>query len=63
MTGAYCIALRRLYRTYDIVMHGGATQGVALHSSPRTAASLVGAGLDRVVHADQGQQLAPLEPV
>jgi hypothetical protein len=59
--GTYRIALRRLYRTRDIVLHGGATQGVALHASPRTAAPLVGAGLDRTVHADQLEQLAPLD--
>jgi hypothetical protein len=57
----YRIALRRLYRTRNIVLHGGSTQGAALHASLRTAAPLVGAGLDRIVHADQVQQLAPLD--
>ncbi|MFJ1914305.1 integrase [Streptomyces sp. NPDC088147] len=59
--GTYRIALRRLYRTRNIVLHGGATQGVALHASLRTAAPLVGAGLDRIVHAAQVQQVAPLD--
>lgn len=59
--GTYRIALRRLYRTRNIVLHGGATQGVALHASLRTAAPLVGAGLDRIVHADQFELLAPLD--
>lgn len=57
----YRIVLRRLYRTRNIVLHGGATQGVALHASLRTAAPLVGAGLDRIVHADQLQGLSPLD--
>ncbi|WP_199830959.1 hypothetical protein [Streptomyces sp. NBRC 110028] len=57
----YRIALRRLYRTRNIVLHGGSTQGVALHASLRTAAPLVGAGLDRIVHADQVHQTTPLD--
>lgn len=44
-------AMRRLYRQRNIVMHGGATGAVALDSALRTAAPLVGAGLDRIVHA------------
>ncbi|GAB3181008.1 hypothetical protein [Streptomyces incanus] len=48
---AFRIAMRRLYRTRNIVLHGGATQGVALDASLRTAAPLLGAGLDRIVHA------------
>jgi hypothetical protein len=59
--GTYRIALRRPYRTRNIVPHGGATQGVALRASLRTAAPLVGAGLDRIVHAAQVQQLDPLD--
>jgi hypothetical protein len=57
----YRITLRRLYRTRNIVLHGGSMQGVALQASLRTAAPLVGAGLDRIVHADQVEQLAPLD--
>ncbi|MGW0586174.1 hypothetical protein [Streptosporangium sp. NPDC002607] len=59
--GTYRITLRRLYRTRNIVLHGGAMQGVALHASLRTAAPLIGAGLDRIVHADQAEQLTPLD--
>ncbi|MEU9886499.1 integrase [Sphaerisporangium sp. NPDC051011] len=59
--GTYRIALRRLYRTRNIVLHGGAIQGVALQASLRTAAPLVGAGLDRIVHANQAEGLAPLD--
>ncbi|MFF3878961.1 integrase [Streptomyces sp. NPDC001978] len=58
---AFRIALRRLYRTRNIILHGGATQGVALEASLRTAAPLVGAGLDRIVHAAYAEGLDPLD--
>ncbi|MGI5508837.1 hypothetical protein [Streptomyces sp. CA-106131] len=58
---AFRIALRRLYRTRNIILHGGATQGVALDASLRTAAPLVGAGLDRIVHAAYAEGLDPLD--
>ncbi|OEV09255.1 hypothetical protein [Streptomyces nanshensis] len=55
------IALRRLYRTRNVILHGGATRGVALEASLRTAAPLVGAGLDRFVHAVYEEGVAPLD--
>jgi hypothetical protein len=55
------IALRRLYRTRNIVLHGGSTQSVALHATLRTAAPLVGAGLDRIIHAAATEGLDPLD--
>lgn len=55
------IAMRRLYRTRNIVLHGGSTQGVALKAALRTAAPLVGAGLDRITHAALVEGLAPLD--
>ncbi|MFE7133726.1 integrase [Streptomyces sp. NPDC057638] len=58
---AFRIAMRRLYRTRNIVLHGGATQGVALDASLRTAAPLLGAGLDRIVHAFYTEALDPLD--
>ncbi|WP_432171201.1 hypothetical protein [Streptomyces sp. 1222.5] len=58
---AFRIALRRLYRTRNIILHGGATQGVALDASLRTAAPLLGAGLDRIVHASYTEGLGPLD--
>lgn len=61
VAGAFRIALRRLYRTRNIILHGGATQGVALEASLRTAAPLVGAGLDRIVHAAYAEDLPPLD--
>jgi hypothetical protein len=44
-------ALRRLYRQRNILMHGGTTGSIALPTALRTAAPLIGAGLDRVTHA------------
>ncbi|MCX6398142.1 MAG: hypothetical protein NTV23_16770 [Propionibacteriales bacterium] len=58
---AMTIAMRRLYRSRNIVLHGGSTRGVALDASIRTAAPLVGAGLDRIVHAALTEGLAPLD--
>lgn len=55
------IAMRRLYRTRNIVLRGGSTQGVALNAALRIAAPLVGAGLDRITHAVLVEGLAPLD--
>ncbi|MFJ8773980.1 integrase [Streptomyces microflavus] len=61
VTKAFRIAMRRLYRTRNIILHGGATNGVALEASLRTAAPLLGAGLDRIVHASYTETLDPLD--
>lgn len=53
-------SLRRLYRQRNIVLHGGSTESVALDAALRTAAPLVGAGLDRLVHAYLADGTAPL---
>lgn len=55
------IALRRLYRTRNIVLHGGSTQSAALDAALRTAAPLVGAGLDRITHAALTEGIDPLD--
>lgn len=57
----FSVTLRRLYRSRNILLHGGSTQGVALAASLRTAAPLVGAGLDRIVHAALTEGLRPLD--
>lgn len=46
-------SFRRLYRQRNLVMHGGKTEfeAVALQASLRTAATLIGAGFDRIAHA------------
>lgn len=53
--------LRRLYRQRNIVVHGGTTASVAMEATLRTAAPLVGAGLDRLVHAKLQSGVGPLE--
>jgi hypothetical protein len=42
---------RRLYKNRNLVLHWGRTSAVALRPGLRTAAPLVGAGMDRVAHA------------
>ncbi len=54
-------AILRLYRQRNLVMHSGSTSSVALAATLRTAPSLVGAGIDRVVHAAADESLAPLD--
>ncbi len=55
------IAFRRLYRQRNLVLHWGRTDGVVLQASLRNAAPLVGAGIDRIVHAHYVDQLSPLQ--
>ncbi|ALL79503.1 hypothetical protein AD006_30165 (plasmid) [Pseudonocardia sp. EC080610-09] len=52
---------RRLYRQRNIVVHSGSTAAAALHGTIRTAAPLLGAGLDRLVHAQLTDRVAPLD--
>lgn len=55
------VALRRLYRARNVVLHGGSTSSVALEATLRTAAPLVGAGLDRITHHLFESGLQPLD--
>lgn len=55
------IALRRLYRARNVVLHGGSTSSVALESTLRTAAPLVGAGLDRIAQHYFDAAMSPLD--
>ncbi len=55
------MAFRRLYRQRNMVLHWGRINSVALRASLRTAAPLVGAGMDRVAHAWFVKQTPPLE--
>ena len=59
--GHVATTLRRLYRQRNIVVHGGATGALARDVTLRTAAPLVGAGLDRLVHAQLADRVRPLE--
>jgi hypothetical protein len=55
------IALRRLYRARNVVLHGGSTSSIALDATLRTAAPLIGAGLDRIAHHFFEFGMEPLE--
>jgi hypothetical protein len=55
------LVLRRVYRQRNIVVHGGTADSVAMEATLRTAAPLIGAGLDRLVHAKLVINLGPLE--
>lgn len=52
---------RRLYRQRNIVVHGGSTAAIALDPALRTAAPLIGAGFDRMVHAQLINRVEPLD--
>jgi hypothetical protein len=54
-------AFSRLYRQRNLVLHWGKTNAVALRASLRTAAPLVGAGMDRIAHGDYVQGIRPIE--
>jgi hypothetical protein len=51
----------RLYRQRNLVLHAGRTQAVALRATLRTAAPLVGAGLDRISHARFVKNMRPVQ--
>lgn len=55
------VAFRRLYRQRNLVVHGGRTGAVALRASLRTVSPLVGAGMDRIVHAHLVAGTHPLD--
>jgi hypothetical protein len=55
------IAFRRLYRIRNLVLHGGKTDAVGLPVTLRTAAPLVGAGMDRIAHAWFVEGVHPME--
>ena len=54
-------AFRRLYRQRNLVLHWGKTDAVALRAALRTAAPLVGAGMDRIAHSLYVEDLRPIE--
>ena len=54
-------SLRRLYRQRNLVLHWGRMNAVGLSAALRTAAPLIGAGLDRIVHAWFATRTNPLE--
>jgi hypothetical protein len=54
-------AFLRLYRQRNLVLHWGKTDAVALRASLRTAAPLVGAGMDRIAHGWYAEEKPPIE--
>ncbi|MHB2029231.1 MAG: hypothetical protein ACYCPT_10490 [Acidimicrobiales bacterium] len=53
---------RRLYNQRNLIMHSGSFRSIALAATLRTAPALVGAGLDRISHA-QLRRSNPLRPL
>lgn len=53
-------AFRRLYRQRNLIVHAGNTSSIAIDGTLRTVAPLVGAGIDRIVHASASQRIDPL---
>lgn len=58
-------SLRRLYNQRNTIVHAGSLRSAVLPATVRTSLSLVGAGLDRIVHTllQTNGQLAPLSLV
>ena len=58
-------SLRRLYNQRNLIAHSGSFRSATLKATVRTSFSLVGAGLDRIVHAQlrSDQPLSPLHLV
>jgi hypothetical protein len=52
--------MERLYRQRNLVMHGGRTDAIALRSTLRAAAPIVGASFDRITHALFVEKVEPL---
>ena len=59
--GHVSTCFRRLYRHRNMVLHGAKTDALGLRACLRTAAPLVGAGLDRIAHAWFVESRHPLE--
>jgi hypothetical protein len=51
----------RLYRKRNMVVHGGQIHGANLHSISETLTPLIGAGIDRIVHAELQFGVPPIE--
>lgn len=55
-----CDSIVRLYRQRNLILHWGRVDAVCLDACLRTAAPLIGAAFDRIVHGYLVQQLPPL---
>lgn len=54
------ICLNRLYRQRNLMLHGGRVEGDGRSEALLTASPLVGAGLDRIVHAWFAENTSPI---
>lgn len=54
-------SIRRLYRVRNLVLHNAATDSLTLAAALRSAAPLLGAGIDRVVRGALLQDVDPLD--
>jgi hypothetical protein len=54
-------SLHRMYRQRNLVLHWGRMDAVCLRAALRTAAPLIGAGVDRIAHAWFKDGTSPLE--
>lgn len=61
--GHVTTVFRRLYRQRNLILHWGKTDAVAIRSTLRTSAPLVGAGMDRIAHAWFVDSIQPIELV
>ena len=55
------ISLHRMYRQRNLVLHWGRTDAVCLRATLRTAAPLIGAGVDRIAHSWFKYGTSPLQ--
>ena len=55
------IALNRLYRQRNLILHGGKVTGDGRAEILATVPPLVGAGLDRIAHAWFTERTSPIE--
>jgi len=51
----------RLYRKRNMIVHGGQIGGANLHSLSETITPLIGAGIDRIVHAELNFGVQPIQ--
>ncbi|WP_194814756.1 integrase [Nocardia sp. XZ_19_385] len=51
----------RLYRKRNLIVHGGHTHNPTLHATTETMSPLIGAGIDRIVHAGLKNEIRPIQ--
>jgi hypothetical protein len=61
ITETLTLEFTRLYRKRNMVVHGGQIHGANLHSISETLTPLIGAGIDRIVHAELQFGVPPIE--